>query len=334
MSKGTIRALDLFCGAGGSSLGARMAGAEIAAGIDWAPLAVATFADNFPGALALQADIARVRPSTISDALGGIDLLLASPECTNHSCAKGGARRSEKSRLTAFEVLRFARHLKPRWIVVENVIQMRSWHRYGAVLDELAGAGYRVREQILDAADFGVPQSRKRLFLMCDREANPPEVHGTGSTGRPARSFIEPNGAYPFTPVFREGRAERTKLSAARAIAALGPRTPFLIVYYGSDGAGGWQRTSVPLRTITTLDRFALVRTLGGQRKMRMLQVPELQLAMGFPPSYRLCHGVRRDKIMLLGNGVCPPVMREVVRTLTGTSGGQVRCHRNAAGTR
>lgn len=103
---------------------------------------------------------------------------------------------------------------------------------------------------------------------------------------------------------------------AERAIAALGEHQPFLLVYYGSDGAGGWQRLSAPLRTITTLDRFAYVRLKNGDHEMRMLQVPELKLAMGFPPDYHLQHGSRRDRIKLLGNAFCPPVMCHIINSV------------------
>jgi DNA (cytosine-5)-methyltransferase 1 len=104
-------------------------------------------------------------------------------------------------------------------------------------------------------------------------------------------------------------------------MANVGDHTPFLIVYYGSDGAGGWQRLNVPLRTITTLDRFAYVRRRKNRHEMRMLQVPELKKAMGFPARYRLNHGVRRDKIRLLGNAVCPPVIKTIIETITTSSG-------------
>lgn len=73
-------------------------------------------------------------------------------------------------------------------------------------------------------------------------------------------------------------------------------------MYYGSDG-GGWQPLNRPLRTITTLDRFALVQHNGHEPRMRMLQVPELKRAMGFDEDFKLPVGVRRDRIRLLGNG-------------------------------
>ena len=93
----------------------------------------------------------------------------------------------------------------------------------------------------------------------------------------------------------------------------MGKGVPFLIVYYGSDGAGGWQTIDRPLRTMTTLDRFGLVTWCGREPMLRMLQVDELKQAMGFPKSFKLDRGTRRDRIMLLGNGVCPPVMKSIV---------------------
>ena len=72
-----------------------------------------------------------------------------------------------------------------------------------------------------------------------------------------------------------------------------------------------------PPSTVTTLDRFALVTPTKDGHQMRMLQVPELRKAMGFPPSFKLAHGTRRDQIKMLGNGVRPPVMRAILRALT-----------------
>ncbi|WP_223201951.1 hypothetical protein, partial [Streptococcus pneumoniae] len=60
-----------------------------------------------------------------------------------------------------------------------------------------------------------------------------------------------------MTPLFTRDRAKGTLERAERAIKELGPNEPFLLVYYGSDKAGGWQSLDRPLRTVTTLDRFA-----------------------------------------------------------------------------
>jgi DNA (cytosine-5)-methyltransferase 1 len=250
--------------------------------------------------------------------VGPIDLLLASPECTNHSCAKGAGERCEESRRTAFQVTRFAKVLLPRWIVVENVVQMKAWRKYKKWLATLRSLGYGIREQTLNAAHFGVPQSRRRLFITCDWEGTPPEViPPRGCAVRKAREVISTHGDYRFSILHAENRAQNTIARAERAISRLGEYQDFLLVYYGSDAAGGWQSLDVPLRTITTLDRFAYVRRNGHGHEMRMLQVPELKKAMGFPPSFKLEHGTRRGRIRLLGNAVCPPVMKAIISKLT-----------------
>ena len=113
-----------------------------------------------------------------------------------------------------------------------------------------------------------------------------------------------------------ERRATTTLQRARRGFQALGPDASFLLVYYGNDGAGGWQHLDRPLRTITTVDRFALIEHDEHEPRLRMLQVPELKRAMGFDKDFKLPFGTRRDRVRLLGNGVCPPVMKHVVSSL------------------
>jgi DNA (cytosine-5)-methyltransferase 1 len=131
-----------------------------------------------------------------------------------------------------------------------------------------------------------------------------------------AEAIIEPNGIYPYNPLRTKRRAVATLERADRAIAALGNNVPFLIVYYGSDHAGGWQSIDKPLRTITTLDRFAIVRPDGRGHEMRMLQPEELKAAMSMPEEFKIEHGNRRDKIKMIGNAVCPKVMERVLKSL------------------
>jgi len=317
----TVSVVDLFAGVGGSSCGARAAGAQVVAAVDAWPLACEVYADNHHFTSVYNSPCEELEPLEIRKRFGRIDLLLASPECTNHTCAKGAAERSESSRATAFQVVRFADALRPMWIVIENVLHMQSWSRYHEFLTALESMGYHCKPQVLNAVDFGVPQSRRRLFILCKRGQDPPEiVPPTSVKPAPARTIIDTNGTYGYSPLKTVGRASATLERAERAIAKVGDRMPFLIVYYGSDGSGGWQRLSSPLRTITTLDRFAYVRRRNGVHEMRMLQVPELKNAMGFQEEYVIERGTRRDRIKLLGNAVCPPVMEYVVRTLISRS--------------
>ena len=266
---------------------------------------------------------ASTEPSELN--LGGkrIELLLASPECTNHTCAKGAGVRSEDSKKTANYVLKFAEELSPRWIVIENVIHMRNWRGYKPLLNGLQALGYKTLEVVLDSVKFGVPQTRKRLFILCDRKGTPLPLQLRHQKESPVSAILDYNpetGTDPWLskPFFIQSRAKPTIERFNRGVEALGEGVPFLIVYYGSDGSGGWQPLDRPLRTITTLDRFGLITWKGAVPHLRMLQVPELMRAMGFKTGdgFRLT-GSRRDQIKQLGNGVCPPVMEAIVRHLT-----------------
>ena len=205
-------------------------------------------------------------------------------------------------------------------MIVENVVHMRTWKSYEKWLKSLRDIGYNITEQVINSADHGVPQARRRLFVMCDREQVPPQVEASAKPKKTAACVIKQNSRFEFSMLRSDKRAKATLQRAERAVAALGAKKAFLLVYYGSDAAGGWQRLSAPLRTLTTLDRFAYVKPTANGHQMRMLQVPELKVAMGFPERHLLKHGTRREKIKLLGNAVCPPVMAAVIRALTGPS--------------
>ena len=109
----------------GSSVGARAAGIRMVAGIDMCATATATYAANFPDAHVVTNRLEDIPIDEFKEQVGSIDILLASPECRNHTCAKGSAPRDESSRATAMHAIEYARVLAPRWLVLENVIYMR-----------------------------------------------------------------------------------------------------------------------------------------------------------------------------------------------------------------
>ena len=261
--------------------------------------------------------IENIDPSSLKAEIGRIDLLLASPECTSHSCAKGGAPRDEASRATAMLVVDYARVFRPRWLVLENVIYMRTWPRYEELKREIEKLGYNLHEHILDSDDFGVAQRRRRLFLIGDLTRTPTaNIQKYRGCKKSVRSVLDPPEMWATSALHHERRATSTLERAQRGFKALGPNASFLVVYYGTDGSGGWQTLDRPLRTITTIDRFALIRHDGNEPRIRMLQVPELKRAMGFDEDFNLSPNSRRDRIRLLGNGVCPPVMEGIVNSL------------------
>jgi DNA (cytosine-5)-methyltransferase 1 len=179
-----FRAADLFCGAGGTSTGLMQALAgldrrvELTAINHW-PTAIETHAANHPEARHLCETLESVDPRKVVG--GQLDLLVASPECTHHSRARGGKPMSDQSRATGWHVVRWAEALRPKAILVENVAELLTWGPLGAngtPLKSKAGTtfrawfaaieslGYTGEYRKLVAADHGAYTTRERLFVM------------------------------------------------------------------------------------------------------------------------------------------------------------------------
>ena len=312
--------VDLFCGAGFGARGAVNAGGQPLLAVDAWDVAAHTYRENFPDSKVFCAPVEELNPKSLCRGLSP-DVLLTSPECTSHSIARGAKPGTEASRETAISIVPWLGALKPRWLIVENVRRMKQWDRHNELVNTIEDAGYTVSDLYLNATDFGAPQSRKRMFLVCDQEGTTvTEDHVRGyskkSRKKNAKSILSPDRRFTFSPLYKKGRAKATIERAERAIAELGPGVGFIIVYYGSDYAGGWQKLDAPLRTVTTLDRFALVRWVNDVPHMRMLQPEELLRAMG-APEHTLGQGTRRDRIKLCGNGVCSPVVEAIWREIS-----------------
>lgn len=308
--------VDLFCGGGFGARGAVQAGAVPLLAVDAWDIAAETYRDNFPQADVICSPIENLSPTQLAEHYKP-DVLLTSPECTSHSIARGARPACEKSRETAIGIVPWLESMAPRWLIVENVSRMKKWDRHHELVETVESYGYSVSDLYLNAADFGAPQSRKRMFLVCSRDGATVDkdelISAYGVKAKGAASIIDWTDRYRSQPLYKSGRAKATLERAERAIAELGEGVPFIIVYYGSDYAGGWQSVDAPLRTITTLDRFGLVTWKASVPYLRMLQPQELLKAMGGLP-HELNVGSRRDKIKLCGNGVCSPVIEVLFR--------------------
>jgi DNA (cytosine-5)-methyltransferase 1 len=175
---------DLFCGAGGSSSGAiAVPGVVVRMAANHWSLAIKTHNENHPGTDHDCADLSQVDPRRYPRT----DILWASPECTNHSQAKGVKRNieatadlfeapladeaAERSRATMWDVVRFAEHHRYRGIVVENVVDAAKWVLWPAWRAALDSLGYCVHVIYLNsmhaqALGAPAPQSRDRLYVM------------------------------------------------------------------------------------------------------------------------------------------------------------------------
>lgn len=296
-------AVDLFAGAGGWTEGARVAGVHVACAVNHWPIAVSSHALNHPKTEHRCQDVALLDPRDLPD----LDALLASPACTGHTRARGKERpHHDASRSTAWAVVDVVEATLPEMLQVENVPEFRRWVLYPLWREALRRLGYDLSENVLNAADFGVPQERVRLFLVGLRGKTPPSIRAPKLKTRAAAEIVDLH-AGRWTDVRRHGRAAATLARVKAGRAAFGPR--FLMPYYKSGSGLTGRALDRPIGTITTRDRWAIV---DGDR-MRMLSVDECRRAMSFPDSYRLL-GTRAEQIHQLGNAVCPPVATEVLR--------------------
>ncbi len=187
-----LTATDQFCGAGGSSLGAAIAGVELRLGLNHSKLAIETHNTNFPGADHDCTDISACDPRRYPST----DILITSPECTNHTLAKGARRRpvvapslldeapvadelAERSRATMWDVVRFTEFHAYKIVIVENVVDAFWWgpklpgfkmgngELFNAWLNAMDALGYRHRVVLLNSMFAPpTPQSRDRMYVV------------------------------------------------------------------------------------------------------------------------------------------------------------------------
>lgn len=182
--KSYITLTDQFCGAGGSSIGATNAGAEVRLAMNHWKLAIETHNTNFPNVDHDCTDISAVDPRRYPST----DILITSPECTNHSVAKGKPRRyytndlfgnclvdpaAERSRATMWDVPRFAEYHDYRVILVENVVDAGKWVMWDAWLSAMHALGYEHQPVYFNSMfAWPTPQSRDRLYTIFWKKGN------------------------------------------------------------------------------------------------------------------------------------------------------------------
>jgi DNA (cytosine-5)-methyltransferase 1 len=305
-----VRAVDLFAGWGGFTLGAEQAGVDVVwAANHWA-LAVEAHALNHPRATHVCQDLRQADWTK----LPAYDLLLAGPSCPGWSTAgQPGrasmprvAKRHDEIRADPWAVISCAEATGPSAIIVENVQQMLRWPLLPRWIGCLEDLGYRVQTHVLRASDFGVPQRRRRLFVVATRRAFELELTKSPEPGfgeiidwdrgdwRPIDAAPTANARTCYRTASRFGRAAVQLVSlASRARAATG------------------LATDEPLRTLTTKDQW---RVIDGDR-YRSFSAREYARGQGFPDSYGWPEGAnKREIIKGVGNAVPPPLARALIQ--------------------
>ncbi|WP_345328537.1 DNA cytosine methyltransferase [Novipirellula rosea] len=179
MQPRTIRkkctAIDLFAGCGGVTHGLRKAGFEVLAAVENDPAAIRAFKLNHPST-EMFGDIERVNLLSLKRKLrlrkGQLDLLAGCPPCQGFSSmsTRNGHWRVEDSRNSLINQFgTFVVELLPKTVMLENVPGLASERRFTKFVDRLTDLGYTLDYRIANAADYGVPQRRKRLILVASR---------------------------------------------------------------------------------------------------------------------------------------------------------------------
>lgn len=298
-----MKAIDLFAGAGGFTIGAKQAGCDVIWAANHWPTAVAVHADNHPGVQHVCQDLHQCDWTAVP----AHDLLLASPACQGHTRARGKERaHHDATRATAWAVVSALECHLPDAGLIENVPEFMKWALFPAWCAAVQALGYAISPHLIDAADHGVPQHRLRAFIVLTRSKHPIDLQLPKRDHVPVSNIIDFN-AGRWSAIDRVGRSVATLARIRSGRAAHGGR--FLTAYYGNERGG--RSLSRPVGTITTRDRWAVI---DGER-MRMFSVEECRRAMGFPADFRL-PSRSKDAMHLLGNAVCPPVACDVIAAL------------------
>lgn len=310
--------VDVFAGGGGASLGIKLAlGVPVDLAINHDPEALEMHRLNHPGTRHECEDVWAIDSGGVTRGRP-VGLLWASPDCTFFSRAKGGKPLSRRSRSLAWVVVKWAKIVRPRVIILENVPEFARWgpllkndrpcprragDTYHLWCNQLRGLGYKLESRELRACDYGVPTIRKRLFVIARCDGQPivwPEpTHGPQGElfklkpYRTGASCID--WSIPCPSIFERKKplAEKTLERIARGIRkyVIEAAEPFIVRCAHGEGTNGrWGRGEhsliEPLPTVTASKDFALVsptliQTGYGERDGQQPRVPGLDRPLG-----------------------------------------------------
>ena len=299
------RLLDLFCGGGGLSVGARAAGFKPTLGVDLDGLSLQTYRDNL-GAETMQGDLldAMFQNNVIARAKKlRVDTVAAGVPCQGFS-RLNNHRETERYQATntalPLAFLRIVLSLRPKHVVMEEVRSFPE-NMLKALKDKLVSAGYRTQSGVLNASHYGVPQSRNRLFLVASLG---PELKFP-----PAKMTSSPISAGEALQSIARGKAQNVSLTNERWVRLrerIDPTTGFdtlrEVKPNWHNAAYGIINMHKPAPTLTTIKRGT---------RYTIMTVAEAQCLQSFPPKYRFA-GPKLAQYKQIGNSVPPKLARAV----------------------
>ena len=169
MTARELTAVEIFSGGGGLAVGLHNAGFKTVAAVEIEPHAAATFKANHPAVQVFRQDVRTMIGGMILPLAGGaVDVLAACPPCQGFSSLTSKWKKNDDRNALVAEVGRLANEIRPQAIMMENVPGLAQKGRplFDALLERLASLGYETNWSILQIADFGVPQRRRRLVML------------------------------------------------------------------------------------------------------------------------------------------------------------------------
>ena len=234
-----LTAADLFCGAGGASLGIEAAGFDLTAAVDTDTDALNTHADNCGGYTAAH-DLSEIDTGIIPDV--DVDYVHGSPPCKGFSNANDARAIDDERNSLVFDFIDWVAALDPKVVSMENVTGMLSIsdHFIEHVTAAFRDIGFTAKYRTLNAADFGVPQTRKRVFTVAVRD----DIDADG------RWFPKPTHAEAATTTLN-GRELSEWLTVEDAIGELTKHTTHRPQQENSGTSGAsWRPRSAPAHTV------------------------------------------------------------------------------------
>ncbi|QCC46244.1 DNA cytosine methyltransferase [Halobellus limi] len=331
----SIRVLDLFCGGGGLSEGFLQAGYDVVAGVDVDEDFLATYEHNHEDALAIQADLSEIGPEEFFaehpvDA-GEIDVVIGGPPCKGFSIAGHRDPDDERNYLVG-NFIDFVEFVEPAAFVMENVPGIKSMEggdTLRAILEGFERAGYeKPAYETLNAADYGVPQNRRRVIFQGRRDGSiptyPERTHGPSKqatlTGKQLEPYVTVEEALlergadgdERPPIEALPNHEKTDHSA-EMVERISEVEPGESLYesYGDS----WRRLprDEPSITIKENHNAPFVHPV----EDRVGTVRECAILQSFPDDY-VFQGAKSTQLKVVGNAVPPGLSKAIAEALAG----------------
>ncbi len=336
-----IEAIDLFCGVGGLSCGLAAQGIRVVAGFDIDPACEYPYTANHPGAKFFEMDVGALKGEQLNSmwSPGAVRLLAGCAPCQPFSTYANTATVDKAKWRLLKEFARLVDECKPDLVTMENVPRLNGTAPFKAFLSALKRGKYRVTYGVVNAADYGAPQQRRRLVLLASRLGS---VEMPVPTHKGAEQWVTVRQAVGHLPKLSDGeRCEKDPLHAASALSPLNRKRiraskpggtwrdwPQELVAEchkresGKHSAGVYGRMEWdrPAPTMTTLCNGYGNGRFGHPQQHRGITLREAAIFQSFPKDYRFisADGVASVKTLarLIGNAVPPKLGEAVARSL------------------